>query len=75
MRNSKKIIAPEGTMPQMGHFVNKSVFALLHFNLRSRQDFINQIISCKEWFPPNNYKYAVLKKDFYKSIKKIEKRI
>ena len=40
------------------------------------QDKIHtQIISCKEWFPPNNYKYAVLKKDFYKSIKKIEKRI
>ena len=75
VRNSKKIIAPEGIMTQMGYFLNKSVFALLHFNLRNRQDFINQIISCKEWFPPNNYKYAVLKKDFYKSIKKIEKRI
>lgn len=75
IRNSKKIIAPEGTMTQIGHFLNKSVFALLHFNLHNRQDFINQIISCKEWFPPNNYKYAVLKKNFYKSIKKIEKRI
>ena len=49
--------------------------ALMHFNLRNRQDFINQIISCKEWFPPNNYGFIVLKKNFDKSIAKLLKRI
>ena len=47
----------------------------MHFNLKNRQDFINQIISCKEWFPPNNYDFIVLKKDFKKSLKKLDKRI
>ena len=75
VKNSKKVIAPEGIITHIGHFLNKPVLSLLHFNIHNRQDFINQIISCKEWFPPNNYEYTVLKKDFYKSIKKIEKRI
>ena len=47
----------------------------MHFRLKDRRDFINQIISCKEWFPPNNYEYTVLKKDFNKSISKLNKRI
>ena len=59
----------------MGYYLNKPILALLHFNLKDRQDFINQIISCKEWFPPNNYDFIVLKKDFNQSIKKLEKRI
>ena len=75
IRNSKKIISPEGIITHIGYFFNKSVLALLHFNIQNKQDFISQVISCKEWFPPNNYGYTVLKKDFYKSIKKIEKRI
>ena len=47
----------------------------MHFKLLNRQDFINQIISCKEWFPPKNFKYTVLKKDFEMSLNKISKRI
>ena len=47
----------------------------MHFNLKDRRDFINQIISCKEWFPPDNYNFIVLKKDFEKSISKLKKRI
>ena len=59
----------------MGYHLNKPVMALMHFNLRNRQDFINQIISCKEWFPPNNYGFIVLKKNFDESIAKLLKRI
>tara|TARA_Y100000591_G_C21666516_1_gene610615 strand:- start:231 stop:410 length:180 start_codon:yes stop_codon:yes gene_type:complete len=59
----------------MGYFLNKSILALMHFNLKNRKDFISQIISCKEWFPPDNYDYTVLKKDFKKSLEKLNKRI
>ena len=59
----------------MGYFLQKPILALMHFNLKDKRDFINQIISCKEWFPPNNYNYTVLKKDFNHSIKKLTKRI
>ena len=47
----------------------------MHFKLKNRRDFINQIISCKEWFPPNNYDYTVLKNDFNRSLQKLTKRI
>ena len=47
----------------------------MHFNLNNRQDFINQIISCKEWFPPNNFDFIVLKKDYEASLRKLSKRI
>ena len=59
----------------MGYFLNKSILALMHFNLKTEEDFISQIISCKEWFPPDNYDYTVLKKDFKKSLEKLNKRI
>ena len=44
-------------------------------NLKDRNDFISQLISCREWFPPKNYHFIVLKKDYQKSIQKIEKRL
>ena len=72
---SNKIIAPEGIITHIGYFLKKPILALLHFNLRNREDFINQIISCKEWFPPNNYNYSVLKKDFDQTLKKLNKRV
>ncbi len=75
IKKSSKVISPEGIITHMGYYLNKPILALLHFNLKDRQDFINQIISCKEWFPPNNYDFIVLKKDFNQSIKKLEKRI
>ena len=75
VKNSIKIIAPEGIITHIGYFLNKSPLALMHFNLKSRKDFISQIISCKEWFPPDNYKFIVLKKDVNQSIKKLTKRI
>ena len=59
----------------MSYFLNKPSLALMHFNLENRRDFINQVISCKEWFPPDNYNYTVLKKDFDKSLQKLSKRI
>ena len=75
INKSSKIISPEGIMTHMGYFLQKPILALMHFRLKDRRDFINQIISCKEWFPPNNYEYTVLKKDFNKSISKLNKRI
>ena len=75
VNKSSKIISPEGIITHMGYFLNKSILALMHFNLKNRKDFISQIISCKEWFPPDNYDYTVLKKDFKKSLEKLNKRI
>jgi hypothetical protein len=75
VNKSSKIISPEGIITHMGYFLDKPTLALMHFNLKNRRDFINQIISCKEWFPPNNYNYTVLKKDFNRSLDKLRKRI
>ena len=75
VNKSSKIISPEGIITHMGYFLNKSILALMHFTLKNRKDFISQIISCKEWFPPDNYDYTVLKKDFKKSLEKLNKRI
>ena len=75
INRSSKIISPEGIMTHIGYFLQKPILALMHFKLNNRRDFINQIISCKEWFPPNNYNYTVLKNDFNHSLKKLTKRI
>ena len=75
VKKSNKIIAPEGIITHIGYFLKKSILALMHFNLKDKNDFVSQVISCKEWFPPNNYKFIVLKKDYYQSIKKITKRL
>ena len=75
INRSSKIISPEGIMTHIGYFLQKQILALMHFKLNNRRDFINQIISCKEWFPPNNYNYTVLKNDFNRSLKKLTKRI
>ena len=75
VKKSSQIISPEGIITHMGYYLKKPILALMHFNLKDRRDFINQIISCKEWFPPDNYNFIVLKKDFEKSISKLKKRI
>ena len=75
IKNSSKVISPEGIMTHIAYYSKIKTLALLHFNLRNTKDFKSQIISCKEWFPPNNYEYCVLKKSFEDSIKKIKKRI
>ena len=69
------VVAPEGIITHMAYFLKKPILALLHFSLKNKQDYINQIISCKEWFPPSDYKFTVLKKNFKKSINKLDKRI
>ena len=69
------VVAPEGIITHMAYFLKKPILALLHFNLKNKQDYINQIISCKEWFPPSDYKFTVLKKNFKESINKLDKRI
>ena len=57
------------------YFSKIKTLALLHFNLKNSEDFKSQIISCKEWFPPDNYEYCVLKKDFEDSVRKLQNRI
>jgi len=74
VKSSNIVISPEGIISHMGYYLKKKTLALLHFNLKNPQGFINQIISCKEWFPPNHYLYLVLKKNFNKSILKLKKR-
>ncbi len=75
VRKSSNVVAPEGIITHMAYFLKKPILALMHFNLKNRRDFINQIISCKEWFPPSNYKFIVLKKNFTNSMNKLSKRI
>ncbi len=75
VRKSTNVVAPEGIITHMAYFLKKPILALMYFNLNSRRDFINQVISCKEWFPPSDYKFTVLKKNFTKSINKLSKRI
>ena len=75
VRNSTNVVAPEGIITHMAYFLKKPILALMHFNINNKRDFINQIISCKEWFPPSNYRFTVLKKNFTKSINKLSKRI
>ena len=75
VRKSNSIIAPEGIITHMAYFLKKPILALMHFKLNNRRDFINQVISCKEWFPPSDYRFTVLKKKFSTSINKLSKRI
>ena len=75
INRSSKIISPEGIMTHIGYFLKKPILSLMHFNFHNKIDFKKQIISCKEWFPPNNYSYTILKKDYQKSIRKLNKRI
>ncbi len=75
IKNSIKVISPEGIMTHIGYFSKIKTLALLHFNLKNSEDFKSQIISCKEWFPPDNYEYCVLKKDFEDSVRKLQNRI
>ena len=75
INRSSEIIAPEGIITHIGYHLKKKILSLMHFKLKDRQDFINQIISCKEWFPPDKFDFIVLKKDFDKSIKKLNTRL
>ncbi len=75
IKKSSEIIAPEGIVTHIGYRLNKKILSLMYFKLKNRKDFINQIISCKEWFPPNNFDYIVLKKNFDACISKLSKRL
>ena len=75
VNKSTEIVSPEGIITHMGYFLQKPILALMHFKLKNKRDFIQQIISCKEWFPPSNYQYSVLKKNYSESIKKLNKRL
>jgi len=75
VKQSTNVIAPEGIITHMAYFLKKKPIALLHFIIKNKNDLNDQIISCKEWFPPDNFQYIVLKKNFEKTIMKIEKRL
>tara|TARA_B100001540_G_scaffold314750_1_gene340375 strand:- start:1931 stop:2950 length:1020 start_codon:yes stop_codon:yes gene_type:complete len=75
IKNAKKVIAPEGMASHMAYFLKKKQYALMHFNFNKKQDIIDQLISCKEWFPPENFNFIVLKKNLNTSIQKIKLRI
>ena len=75
IKNSTKVIAPEGMASHIAYFLKKEQLALQHFSFYKKQDFNDQIISCKEWFPPKNFNFIVLKKNFDKSLLKLEKRL
>jgi len=72
---SSRVICPEGIMTHMAYYLKKDVTALMFFIIKNKKNFIEQVISCKEWFPPENYKFIVLKKNLSKSILKISKRL
>ena len=71
----KDVIAPESGITHIGSFLNKETLALMHFNFKHKSDIFRQIIACKEWAPLSNFKFAILKKDFSKSINKLSKLI
>ena len=51
----------------MAYINKKPILAMLRIK---KKDLIQQLISCKEWFPPSNYDYIVLKKST-STIKKL----
>jgi len=71
----KDVIAPESGITHIGSYLNKDTLALMHFNFKDKTDVFQQIIACKEWSPLSNFKFTILKKDFYKSINKLSKII
>ena len=75
IKKSEVIIAPEGIVTHIGYRLRKNILSLMHFKLKDRKDFINQVISCKEWFPPENFGYIVLKSEFTESLRKLSKRL
>ena len=46
VNKSTEIVSPEGIITHMGYFLQKPILALMHFKLKDKRDFINQIISC-----------------------------
>ena len=75
VKKSSKVICPEGIISHMSYFLNKDLLTLMHFDFKKPEDIKKQLISCREWFPPKNYNFCVLKKDLNKSLNKINKRI
>ena len=75
IKKSSRVICPEGIMTHMAYYLKKDVTALMFFIIKTKKNFIEQIISCKEWFPPENYRFIVLKKNLSKSIQKITSRL
>lgn len=75
VKNADKVVSPEGIISHMAYINKKPILAMLHFEIKNKKDIIQQLISCKEWFPPNNYDYIVLKKNLQSTIKKLTYRI
>ena len=75
IKYSEKVVAPEGMASHIAFFLKKKQLALTHYTFKNKNDYFDQLISCKEWFPQKNFKFTVLKKDYQKSINKIQKRL
>ena len=75
IRGSDIVVAPEGLASHIAFYLKKKQLALMHFNFKNKNDYKDQMIACKEWFPPNNFNFTVLKKDFEKSITKVKYRL
>ena len=70
---SKDVIAPESGITHIGSFLKKNTLALMNFKFEKRSDIFQQIIDCKEWSPLSNFRFAIIKKDYLKSINKLSK--
>ena len=70
---SKDVIAPESGITHIGCFLKKNTLALMNFKFEKRSDIFQQIIDCKEWSPLSNFRFAIIKKDYLKSINKLSK--
>ncbi len=69
----KDVVAPESGITHIGSFLKKETLALMHFNFKKKSDVFKQIIACKEWSPLSNFKFTIIKKDYYKTINKLSK--
>jgi hypothetical protein len=71
---SNEVIGPEGTITNIGSFLNKKTLALMHFNLKSKKDIFRRVNDLKEW-SPKNFRFIILKKNINQTILKMLKRI
>ena len=71
---STEVIAPEGAISHISHFLNKKTLSLMHFNIKNQKGIFRQINDIIEW-SPKNFRFLVLKKNFDQSLAKMSKRI
>ncbi len=70
---SNDVIAPESGITHIASYLKKNTLALMNFNFSNKSDIFQQIIDCKEWAPLSNFKFTIIKKDYFKTINKLSK--